>query len=97
MEKIKVLYLDDEADNLAAFNSSFRRIFDVSIANSVIEAAEILKNNFIEVIIADQRMPDMTGVDFFESIIKQYPNAIRILLTGYSDINSVIDATKPTN
>lgn len=92
MEKIKVLYLDDEADNLTAFTSSFRRVFDISIANSVIEAAEILKNTFIEVVIADQRMPDMTGVEFFESIIKQYPNPIRILLTGYSDINSVIDA-----
>ncbi|MCB9363048.1 MAG: response regulator [Flavobacteriales bacterium] len=92
MEKIKVLYVDDEHDNLMAFNSSFRRVFDVYIADSAIKGIEILKTNGIEILIADQRMPEMTGVEFFESILDDYPNPIRILLTGYSDINAVKDA-----
>lgn len=92
MDKIKVLYIDDEQENLMAFHSSFRRIFDVYIAKSAAKGIEILKSEHIEIIIADQRMPDMTGVDFFESILDDYPNPIRILLTGYSDINAVKDA-----
>ncbi len=92
MEKIKVLYIDDEKDNLAAFRSSYRRVFDVFVAENVIKGREILNEHQIEVVIADQRMPNMTGVEFFESILEIYPNPIRILLTGYSDIKAVEDA-----
>lgn len=92
MDKIKVLYIDDEKDNLNAFYSTFRRVFEVYIANSTSEAIELLNNHNIEILIADQRMPDMTGVDFFESILTIFPNPIRILLTAYSDINAVKDA-----
>ena len=92
MEKIKVLYIDDEKDNLAAFRSSYRRIFDVFLAENVVKGREILSEHQIEVVIADQRMPNMTGVEFFESILETYPNPIRILLTGYSDIKAVEDA-----
>lgn len=92
MEKIKVLYIDDEKDNLLAFKSSFRRVYDVYLAENAEEGIAILKQQPIEIIIADQRMPKTTGVAFFESILDIYPNPIRILLTGYSDINAVIDA-----
>ena len=92
MEKINVLYVDDQLLNLKAFQSSFRRIFNVYIAKTPAEGLAILDNHEIEVILSDQRMPDETGVDFFESILTKYPNPIRILVTGYSDINVVIDA-----
>ncbi len=92
MDKIKVLYIDDEQDNLMAFNSSFRRMFEVHIADSAEKGIEILKTEYIEILIADQRMPGMTGVEFFESILHDYPNPIRILLTGYSDLNAIKDA-----
>ncbi|PJB15682.1 MAG: hypothetical protein CO118_02580 [Flavobacteriales bacterium CG_4_9_14_3_um_filter_32_8] len=92
MEKIKVLYIDDEITNLSAFKASFRRTFDVYIASSADGGIELLKENPIEVVIADQRMPGKTGVDFFESILKINPNPIRILLTGFSDIEAVVDA-----
>ena len=92
MEKIKVLYIDDELVNLQAFKASFRRIFDIYTARSADLGIEILKDHPIEVIIADQKMPGKTGVDFFESILNTYPNPIRILLTAYSDINAIIDA-----
>lgn len=92
MEQIKVLYIDDEKDNLLAFKASFRRLFDVYLAENAKEGIRILKKHSIEVVIADQRMPEMTGVEFFESILNEYPNPMRILLTGYSDINAVKDA-----
>lgn len=92
MEKIKVLYIDDEVINLQAFKATFRRQFDIYLAKSADEGTEVLKNNPIEVVIADQRMPNKTGVDFFESILDIHPNPIRILLTAYSDINAIIDA-----
>jgi PAS domain S-box-containing protein len=92
MNKIKVLYLDDERLNLAAFNASFRRELDIFTALSVEDAIEILKNHSIEIIFSDQKMPGMTGIDFFQSILKVYPNPIRILITGFSDINAVIGA-----
>ncbi|NQX99325.1 MAG: response regulator, partial [Flavobacteriales bacterium] len=92
MEKIKVLYIDDEIGNLNAFKASFRRQFSIHTAISADEGYEILKQNPIEVVISDQRMPGKSGVDFFESILDLHPNPIRILLTAYSDINAVIDA-----
>jgi PAS domain S-box-containing protein len=92
MEKVKVLYIDDEIVNLKAFEASFRRVFNIFTATSADKGIEILKANAIEVILADQRMPEKTGVDFFESIVTEFPNPIRILLTAYSDINAIIDA-----
>jgi PAS domain S-box-containing protein len=92
MEKIKVLYIDDEIGNLNAFKASFRRQFEVYTAISADEGYEILKSTPIEVVISDQRMPGKTGIDFFESIIDLHPNPIRILLTGYTDIDAVINA-----
>ena len=92
MDKIKVLYIDAEKNNLSAFKASFRMPFEVYLADNADDGIEILKNNPIEVVIADQRMPAKTGVDFFESILEINPNPIRILLTGYSDIEAVIDA-----
>jgi len=92
MDKIKVLYVDDEVSNLTAFKASFRRVFDIHLAESAKDGINILNTRPIEVVIADQKMPGITGVDFFESIIKTHPTPIRILLTGYSDIKTVINA-----
>ena len=92
MEKIKVLYIDDEKSNLNAFRAAFRRVFEVHLANSAEEGLQILNTHPIEVILSDQRMPSTTGVDFFESILETHPNPIRILLTAYTDIEAIIDA-----
>jgi two-component system sensor histidine kinase/response regulator len=93
MEKINILYLDDEINNLQSFKAKFRTEYSIFIANNVQEAYHVLETNpRIQIIISDQRMPDMTGSLFFESILTKYPDPIRILLTGYSDIASVIDA-----
>jgi len=89
---IGVLYVDDEVNNLNSFKAAFRRDFEIYTASSAREARKILDNNEIGVIITDQRMPVMTGIEFLESIIPIYPDTIRILLTGFSDINAVMDA-----
>src|SRR6478752_6892089 len=89
---IGVLYVDDEVNNLNSFKAAFRRDFEIYTASSVREGRKILDNNEIGVIITDQRMPGMTGIEFLESIIAIYPDTIRILLTGFSDINAVMDA-----
>ncbi|MBS9522884.1 response regulator [Litoribacter ruber] len=91
-EKIKVLYVDDEVNNLQAFKATFRRNYQIFIAESAEEARKILENQTVEIIITDQRMPNETGVEFLESIIPDYPDPMRILLTGYTDIQAVIDA-----
>ena len=90
--RIKILYVDDEENNLNSFKAAFRREYDVTVALSALVAKELLKTDSFEIIITDQRMPGITGVDFLASIIDEYPEAIRMLLTGYADIQAVIDA-----
>src|ERR1044071_5963538 len=80
-------------NNLVSFKASFRFDYNVLVANSTAEAREHLeKNSDISVILCDQRMPDKTGVEFYEEIRGDFPNPVRILITGYTDIESVIDA-----
>ncbi|WP_295664594.1 response regulator [uncultured Mucilaginibacter sp.] len=92
MTQFGVLYVDDEIHNLNSFKAAFRRDFNIFTAQSAKEGRKILDQNEIAVIVTDQRMPVMTGIEFLESIIHIYPDTIRILLTGFSDINAVMDA-----
>lgn len=87
-----VLYVDDEPNNLISFKAAFRRKFIVHTAQSADEGMEVLKNNPVSVVLTDQRMPGVNGVDFLQSVRQEYPETIRILITGYSDIQTVIDA-----
>lgn len=91
-EKIRILYVDDDVNNLNAFKANFRNDYHVFIAPSAKEGLEVIKNNEVHVVLADQRMPGMTGVEFFAMILKEYPEPIRILITGFTDIESVISA-----
>lgn len=90
--KPRILYVDDEPNNLTGFKATFRRDYKVTTAQSAREAMDILKEQEFEVIISDERMPDITGVEFFKSIIDDHPRPVRMLLTGYADIESVIKA-----
>ena len=89
---INVLFIDDEPHNLTSFRASFRREFNIFTAESAAEGKKILEQKNIHVILSDQRMPKMTGIEFFESILDDFPDPIRILITGYTDINAVIDS-----
>ncbi len=91
---MSILFVDDEQNVL----QSLRRLFmdhdyEIILANSGEEALEVLKNNTdIGLIVSDQRMPGLSGVDFLEKAREILPDSIRILLTGYADINAVADA-----
>ena len=87
-----ILYIDDEEDNLTVFYSTFRRDYQVHLATSGLEGLEILSKHKIHLVIADQRMPKMTGTEFLERIIPEYPDCIRMILTGYSDVEAIIQA-----
>ena len=91
-DKINVLYVDDELNNINSFRAAFRKDYNVFTALSGVGGLEILKQHIIHIIITDQRMPDMTGVEFLVEFLKEFPDPVRILLTGYTDINAVIDA-----
>jgi signal transduction histidine kinase len=91
-QSIKVLYIDDEENNLQAFKASFRRLYEIYTAISAAEGLKILESVNIQVVIADQKMPNTTGVEFFKSISETFPDPIRILLTGYTDIEALADA-----
>ncbi|ADY53881.1 response regulator receiver protein [Pseudopedobacter saltans DSM 12145] len=91
-DKIKVLYVDDEDNNLISFKANFRMEYKVFTAISGEEALKILEKENIDIIITDQRMPNMTGVEFLEMVIEKNPDPMRILLTGYADMSAVIDA-----
>jgi PAS domain S-box-containing protein len=91
-ERIKVLYVDDEEGNLMAFRASFRRDFDIHVAVSGAEALAFLEQNTVHVVISDQRMPGMPGAEFLAIVKVRWPRTVRLLLTGFSDIQAVVDA-----
>jgi signal transduction histidine kinase len=90
--KIKVLYVDDEANNLLAFQAGFRRLYEIHTAATVAEGLNVLNENEIHVILADQRMPKITGAEFFGIVRRAHPDPMRILITGYSDMEALVNA-----
>jgi adenylate cyclase len=91
--KPKILVVDDEPDNLDLLYRTFYREYQVLRATSGAAALEILANQRdIAVIISDQRMPQMSGTEFLSLTATQYPDIIRIILTGYTDVEDLVDA-----
>lgn len=87
-----ILYVDDEEHNLTVFEAAFEDDYEVLTASSAREAIGILREREIRLIISDQRMPEMTGVQLFEAILRDYPDVVRMILTGYTDIDAIIRA-----
>ncbi len=90
--KPKILYVDDEEDNLTSFKYQFFDDYDIDLAISADDGFKLLEKNTYDIIISDQRMPGTSGTEFFADILGNYPDTIRIILTGYSDIGAVIEA-----
>ena len=82
-KNFNVLYVDDEEQNLISFRATFRREYNIFTAISGKEGMEIMHKNDINIIITDQRMPEMTGIQFLEKILPIFPNTIRMILTGF--------------
>jgi len=91
-ENITILFVDDEENNLVSFKANFRLKYNILIARSGAEGLEILEKKPVDIIITDQRMPNMTGVEFLGRVLEKYPEPMRILLTGFADMNAVIEA-----
>lgn len=88
-----LLLLDDEPNILRALSRLLRRDgYRIFTANSAREAFAILASNEVHVIISDQRMPEMCGTEFLAQVKDLYPDTIRIVLSGYTDLKSVTDA-----
>ena len=90
--RANILYVDDEQNNLNSFTANYRRYYNIFTALSAEEGLKILETEDIHVLITDQRMPKTTGVEFLESILDIHPHPTRMILTGYSDIDAVVDA-----
>jgi len=98
-EKIAILYVDDEEINLRLFKSTFRKEFDISTANSAKDGLEILDRKKIDVLITDQRMPEMTGNELLKEVNDRYPAVPpgRLILSGYSMPQIISEAFKKFN
>ncbi|GAA6622711.1 response regulator [Scytonema sp. NUACC26] len=92
-KKAKMLVVDDEPDNLDLLYRTFRRDFQVLKADSGVNALQVLASEGeVAVIISDQRMPEMKGTEFLSKTVPQFPDTVRIILTGFTDIEDLVEA-----
>jgi CheY-like chemotaxis protein len=92
-KKAKMLVVDDEPDNLDLLYRTFRRDFNVLKAESGVQALEVLKaEGEVAVIISDQRMPEMKGTEFLSRTVPEFPDTVRIILTGFTDVEDLVEA-----
>ncbi len=91
-DKPTVLYVDDLPMNLKLFEATFRKDYDVILTDSPKEALNILEKKEIQVLVSDQRMPEMSGTELLQIVAKKYPDIRRYLLTAFTDTETVIEA-----
>lgn len=93
MHPHSVLCVDDEKNILNSLRRLLRQEnYSLLTASSGAEALKLLEEAHVQLVISDQRMPEMSGVDFLSEVRKKYPETIRIILSGYTDVNSITDA-----
>ena len=90
MTKAKILFVDDEEHIVSTLKSLFRNSFEVYTATSGAQALEIVKRTPIHVIVSDQRMPGMQGIELLREVRRLSPNTMRIMLTGYADLAAIV-------
>lgn len=91
--KLKLMVVDDEPDNLDLLYRTFRRDYKVYKADNAFSALEVLdENGEMALIISDQRMPEMNGTEFLGKTLERFPDTVRILLTGYTDVEDLVEA-----
>lgn len=91
--KPRLLVVDDEPDNLDLLYRTFRREYQVLRADSGKKALEVLEaDGEVAVIISDQRMPEMTGTEFLSKTVPEFPDTVRIILTGFTDVEDLVQA-----
>src|ERR1044072_3711174 len=90
--KGKILIVDDETEKLRALERIFRNEHEVLTASSAVEALAALESHDVALLISDQRMPEMSGIELLSRTVSLRPHMVRILLTGYTDVSSLIEA-----
>jgi two-component system response regulator HupR/HoxA len=88
----KIMIVDDEPVNLRTLERLFRRDYQVLTAPSGAEALMLLQQHDVALLISDQRMPEMTGIELMKNTVALRPQMARILLTGYTDVSALIEA-----
>lgn len=88
----KILIVDDEPANLRALERLFREHYEVLTAVSGAEALEVLGKHDVALLITDQRMPGMTGIKLLKKTVTLRPRMVRIILTGYTDVDALVEA-----
>lgn len=91
-DKPTVLYVDDLPMNLKLFEATFRNDYELILTESPREALKIIEENEIQVLVSDQRMPEMSGTELLEIVSEKYPDIRRYLLTAFTDTETVIEA-----
>jgi two-component system sensor histidine kinase/response regulator len=91
-QNCQLLVVDDEENVLKAIRRQLHKKFKVYIATSAEAGLKILRENRIDIVLSDQRMPDTNGAEFLAQVRQEFPNIVRLMLTGYADINAVISA-----
>src|SRR3989440_5010897 len=92
-----VLVVDDESDVVASVKDLLRLDYKVLGATRAAEGLAMLDREPVHVVMTDQRMPDITGVELLQQVREKHPDAMRLLFTGYADIRAVIDAINRGN
>ena len=92
LKEYPILVVDDEQDNLDAFRFNFKRTFNILCADSGADALELLREHDVAVIITDQRMPRMTGIELIREAASVRPDAVGIILTAFTDVDVLVDA-----
>lgn len=92
VEKYSILYVDDEPVNLRIFQHAFKRDYRVYTALNGFDALDIVNDKKVDLIITDQQMPRMSGVDLLAKIVPKHPSIVRMIMTGFSDIGAIIRA-----
>ncbi|MBX6313706.1 MAG: response regulator, partial [Isosphaeraceae bacterium] len=87
-----LLVVDDEPDVLESLRHLFHRRYHVLTAQNGAEALDVVRDHDIHILLSDQRMPGMTGDELLGRVREQYPDTVRLLFTGYADIQAVINA-----
>lgn len=87
-----VLFVDDDESNLIVWETAFTSRFRVLTATNAERAMELLREHEVGVVLADQRMPGITGVELLEAVREEFPDTIRMLVTAYSDLTAAVDA-----
>jgi len=87
-----ILFVDDEPRITSSLNALFRREYNVLTANSGQEALQVLEQEKVDVLVSDQRMPGMLGSELLAKVSRDYPQTMRILLTGFTDRQAIVDS-----